>query len=323
MKRKGPSIGDQGWFWGFEVKAVETSNRILQVVVTTTALDREREAFDLQGMKLDTYRKNPVVLWFHRISDPPIGKCLDIQVQGETLPASIQFAGTEFATEIFQLYSGGFCRAWSPGFITQKAQLINPRDPMGGQRILECELVEISACPIGVNPESLTKARGEKAIGASTYEKLKAMIRPTPKLERRVLLRVGETDGVWTRDGSRATLASKALAKSFSERAMSGRIPVFIMDVQPGVDAGTYLTCGAIQVDEGGLVTEARVDGAVIVMPEGKAVGSEKPPEPAPPLPSATPGPVEDNGLEHLRREVQRHQSDVRVREVALREVLP
>ena len=90
------------------------------VAVSTETPDRDNEVFRASGFELSNYRKNPVVLWAHDYSAPPIGKALWVKTVGDKLKAKVKFASTQFAQEIKQLYEEGFLSAWSVGFIPKK-----------------------------------------------------------------------------------------------------------------------------------------------------------------------------------------------------------
>jgi hypothetical protein len=115
------------------------------------------------GALLDAYRKNPVVLWAHHYSLPPIAKSLWIKLDGDRILAKPQFARTPMAEEIFGLYAEGFLNAWSVGFLPRQAEPIVEPSPSGqrqfvGYRVVEWELLEYSAVPVPANPEALTHA---------------------------------------------------------------------------------------------------------------------------------------------------------------------
>jgi hypothetical protein len=67
---------------------------------------------------LNRYRKNPVILWMHNIlvDLPPIAKALWTKTDDEGLLQLVQFAKTDFAEEIYQLYVDEFLKAWSVGW---------------------------------------------------------------------------------------------------------------------------------------------------------------------------------------------------------------
>ena len=137
-----------------EIKEIDKGERTLTAYVSTNARDRMDEVLDPAGVDLTKFKKNPVVLFAHDYSSPPIGKALWIKKDGDGILSKVQFANTAFAEEIFQLYQGGFMKAFSVGFI--------PKDYTDGdgeksprRTYNKWELLEYSAVPVPANPEAL------------------------------------------------------------------------------------------------------------------------------------------------------------------------
>lgn len=105
------------------------------------------------------YLANPVVLWAHdRTSRPPIGQCIELNVDAERIVAVTKFAqGNPHAEDVFRLYEQGILRAWSIGFLPKKLRPLPERaDGRRGLLIEEWDLLEYSAVPIPENPAALT-----------------------------------------------------------------------------------------------------------------------------------------------------------------------
>lgn len=100
-------------------KVKELGENKLEAIVSTNSLDRHGEVVDIQGIEIDNYLKNPVVLWAHDYSLPPIAKTLELKkekIKGKSvLRAVMEFATdiSELAKEVFELYKGGFMNAFS------------------------------------------------------------------------------------------------------------------------------------------------------------------------------------------------------------------
>jgi uncharacterized protein len=107
-----------------------------------------------EGWDLENYRKNPVVLWAHRHDLLPIGKSVDIWVENGALFATIEFAQTEFAQQIRNLFEDGFLRGVSVGF---RALKIAHRSGSANRGTVfeRQELLEISAAPVPMHPNAL------------------------------------------------------------------------------------------------------------------------------------------------------------------------
>ncbi|NUQ02075.1 MAG: HK97 family phage prohead protease, partial [Armatimonadetes bacterium] len=135
--------------------------RCLLALISAETLDRSSELLLAAGAELEAYRRNPVVLWSHDPSLPPIGRALRVEAEpGVGLWAVNEFAPTPFAQEILGLYRGGFLNAFSVGF--RPLELAPPRDAaQRGPTIARWELVEQSAVAVPANPDALVIAAGE------------------------------------------------------------------------------------------------------------------------------------------------------------------
>src|SRR4029077_13728276 len=83
------------------------------------------------------FLRNPVVLWAHQRTLPPVGTCIDLQISPERIIAVTKFAaGVPLADDVFRLYEQGVLRGWSIGFVPRRAGLRPPT--AGGPRGLYC-----------------------------------------------------------------------------------------------------------------------------------------------------------------------------------------
>ena len=138
----------------------------LEAIVATDDVDRDGEVLDIKGLDIKKFQSNPVVLWAHDYSKPPIGRAEKITKKADgTLVAKIKFAITEsdFAKEIYALYKGGFLNAFSIGFIPSEAD---------GNRFTKSEMLEFSAVPVPANPNALLTAKAKGIASSETIEKL-------------------------------------------------------------------------------------------------------------------------------------------------------
>lgn len=131
------------------------------VLVSTDDVDRMGDIVEPQGMDLSAYRKNPVVLWAHDYTLPPIGSAMWIKRAEHGILAKVRWASTEFAQQIKLLYDEGHLRAWSIGFIPKAAEDIEHKEGeeiRRGRRYTKAELLEFSAVPVPANPNALSLA---------------------------------------------------------------------------------------------------------------------------------------------------------------------
>ena len=136
------------------VKSIDEKERTLTALVSTNTRDRMNEVLEPKGADLSKFKKNPVVLFGHRYSEPPIGKALWIKKTAEGILSKVQFATSQFAQEVFDLYKGGFMNAFSVGFIPKK-WVDGEGDKEPSTTYTDWELIEYSAVPVPANPDAL------------------------------------------------------------------------------------------------------------------------------------------------------------------------
>lgn len=130
--------------------ANDTGNGDFEVIATTDGTDRDGEIIKSDAWELEPYTKNPVLLWAHNYSIPPIGIVQSFTKKGNAWVAKGIFAKTEFAQQIRQLYDDGILKAVSVGFIPKERQ---------GNVITKAELLELSFVPVPANSEAITLRR--------------------------------------------------------------------------------------------------------------------------------------------------------------------
>jgi len=135
------------------VEAIDPANMIIRSVITTASPDRAGDVVVPSGLRNRVeFLRNPVVLWAHQRTLPPIGTCLGLEVLPDRIIAVTKFAASApFAADVFKLYAEGVLRGWSIGFIPIKSV-----PTRRGARIEEWDLLEYSAVPIPENPGALT-----------------------------------------------------------------------------------------------------------------------------------------------------------------------
>lgn len=158
-------------------KSVDAEKKTVTAYVSTYEWDRTMEKFAPGAWDLENYKKNPVILWGHDGSKPPIGRAIDIKEDANGLIAVAEFdTESERGAEIFGLYERGFLNAFSVGFIPKAQALENiPEQGTKGTVWTEAELLEFSAVSIPANPGAMiTREIAEMAIkclGAASVTK--------------------------------------------------------------------------------------------------------------------------------------------------------
>jgi len=137
-----------------QIKAVDPKNLLVVAHVSTFQWDRTDERFAQGSWRLDNFKRNPVVMWSHDYSRPPIAKAESVEEDSEGLIAVTRFNGDDpFAMQIFRLYEKGFLSSFSVGFrpASFKMEPIPGKDKQG-VAYTEAELLEYSAVAIPANP---------------------------------------------------------------------------------------------------------------------------------------------------------------------------
>ena len=148
----------------------DESSRTATSVVTREIVDSDGEVVLCDGLDLERFEKNPIVLFMH---DPyyPVGTSEWWKPQKrkgvKELLAKTRFAETEDAEEIFQLTIQGVLKGtsigmWWPGIVRRDIApddlRENPEWAGARQIIVAAPMMEYSHVSIPANPEALTLA---------------------------------------------------------------------------------------------------------------------------------------------------------------------
>lgn len=153
----------------FAASVEVVADRKMAFTISTAAVDRDGDTIDPKGWALDNYLKNPVVLWAHDYSQPPIGKAVNVQATKDGLRAEVEFVPQgkyPFADMIHDMVKDGFLSATSVGFVGSKYDKASDRER--GFDFKGQELLEFSIVPVPSNPEALAQ-RGLKLSAVMKY----------------------------------------------------------------------------------------------------------------------------------------------------------
>jgi HK97 family phage prohead protease len=144
-------------------RALDDGSRAIRFCFSDGSVDRMSDTIDPAGWELSDFTANPVALWAHDSSAPPIGRAANVATEADRLMGDITFADAAtyaFADTIYRLYLGEFLNAVSVGFLPLEYSFVE-NDPERGWGIdfKRQELLEISCCPIPANPNALAEAR--------------------------------------------------------------------------------------------------------------------------------------------------------------------
>lgn len=139
-------------------------------VISTQDMDRSGEVVETSGIRTESHRLNPVVLWDHGrgpIGRLPIGQCQDpsgnytiVTRSAEGIAiARVYFSKSlPFASDVFKLVQEGIIRGASIGFRSLDADPMpghSPHDEDAPLHYREVELCELSLTAVPDNPRSL------------------------------------------------------------------------------------------------------------------------------------------------------------------------
>lgn len=138
------------------------ASRKIRFVFSDQAVDHSNDRILAAGWDLGAFRRNPVALFSHDSSAPPIGRASSVVVQGDRLVGDIEFADSEtypFADTIYRLVKGKYLNAVSVGFKPIDWAFTADKTRPNGIDFKKQALLEISVCPVPCNPNALVEAR--------------------------------------------------------------------------------------------------------------------------------------------------------------------
>ncbi len=168
-------------------------SRVLRFVGSTEAPDRSEDVIEVSGWDVGNYLKNPIVLWAHDYSKPPVGRAKSVYIdeREKALVFDVEFPSVQmlssdpanpsehalFVDTVFRMCKAGILNAVSVGF---KGVEASARDDQSdkptyarGLRIKKQELLELSIVPVPANPEALVVARSFGAVAEKMFEEKK------------------------------------------------------------------------------------------------------------------------------------------------------
>lgn len=204
-----------------------------EVVISTSALNSYGSRVLTEGVDLEQYRRNPVLLWMHRRyskDDMPIGRIENIRVEGDKIIGTPVFDKKDpFAAGIAQKWADGFLRMASAG-LTIIELSDAPEHLLPGQTrmtISRSKLDEVSIVDIGANDEALQLynaqglqiklATGEQSTDVPLLLSKDDVDNPnnnqnprTKKMNKELLLALGLGEGATDEQAVQAALALSA-----------------------------------------------------------------------------------------------------------------
>jgi HK97 family phage prohead protease len=134
----------------------------VEVRMSTATIARDGHILIPQGGKFENYKKNPVVLWNHDTDDFPVGRSEQITVEADEIVSRVRFPPMGIsprADTCRGLAKTGFLNGVSVGFDPEDGEPLDPRNPRGGMRITDWDLIELSFCCVPVDTDALVTSR--------------------------------------------------------------------------------------------------------------------------------------------------------------------
>lgn len=143
---------------------VGAGGRRLRFVGATDAVARDGGILTLDGWDVDAWRENPVMLYGHDHAGLPIARGTAVERTERGLEFEFDFADRDtypFADLVYRLYKAGFMRAVSVGFRVRKDRPPTDDERARGAQWVSTdhELLEVSAVPVGADPNAVTVTR--------------------------------------------------------------------------------------------------------------------------------------------------------------------
>jgi len=141
-----------------EVKQVDEVNRRITLIITATQVDRDGDVVVAAGVRVDSYLRNPIVLFSH-MPFFPVANTTQLIMRPTEIEAEIEFFSreeSELAHRLFLLYSRGKMKAASIGFLPINVDDKPILDGQTGRTFLETELLEFSLVAVPSLREALS-----------------------------------------------------------------------------------------------------------------------------------------------------------------------
>lgn len=147
---------------GFARDLENSSGRLIRYVFSDDSVGRDDHVIEPGAWDLGNFLRNPVFLWAHDQSSPPIGRVVEIEERGRQLVGSVEYLDrdvSEFADSIFRMTKGGFLNATSTSWLPIDYKRTTDKNRPGGIDFSRVELLEISQVPVPALPTALATAR--------------------------------------------------------------------------------------------------------------------------------------------------------------------
>lgn len=147
-------------------KAQKLSEGEVEFIVSTNSWDSHGERILVEGINVNEFKKNPVVLWGHDGFNLPIAKATKVWKEGGKLMARAKFyLKDEFARKVYDYILDGFLNAVSIGGTVEEWD-------NDGLTITKMTMKEFSVVSVPANPDAIATA---KSLDGNQKAELRAL----------------------------------------------------------------------------------------------------------------------------------------------------
>lgn len=135
------------------IASVERAEGKMLAIATDETLDRQGDVLPIEAWDVRSFKKNPVLLWAHDYSVPPVGVAKNLRIDKEKKRMTFEpvfHELTQLAREVKAMFENDppIMNSFSVGFIPHFEQARE------GDKMVPLELLEISAVPVPANPSA-------------------------------------------------------------------------------------------------------------------------------------------------------------------------
>jgi HK97 family phage prohead protease len=159
----------------FNVKAAKEADRTIEFTATKEIVDYDNEIVKVDGMNINSIKKNKSFLWSHQHSALPIGKITGLSKNGNSMTGTAQLTSEEeypFGYTVYKLIKGGYINNVSIGFRPDFNTVTYKKDKNDNQvRIInDSTLIEVSAVNVGANRMATVSAKSIEDLAEKAFE---------------------------------------------------------------------------------------------------------------------------------------------------------
>lgn len=217
-----------------EMLGENDGDRLVRYVLSTPAVGRDKHTVAPDAWQVENFLRNPVFLWAHDDTLPPIGRVVALEADGRVLRGTVEYAPAEmnpFAETIFRLVKGKYLNAVSASWQPLEWSFSRDKTRSGGIDFTKVDLLEVSQVPIPALPSALAEARSHGIDTGPIYNWAERLLDGggkvlVPRDELETLRRAAKMPAAKTPTSSdKARAALKAKQERAIKRAPS--VPLF------------------------------------------------------------------------------------------------